>query len=70
MKKQFLTETGLSIYDDEIKNYIKTQSKGITLEEVQTLINTSDNNTTYTLTKNGNNEIVLTGSDVKNLYNF
>ena len=63
MKTQVLTNNGLSIYDQEIKNYIKSQGAGVTLEEVQTLINASDKNTTYTLTKNENNEIVLTGSD-------
>ena len=64
MKTQTLTEEGLSIYDQEIKDYIKTKSgMGVTLEEVQALIDSSDKNTTYTLTKNENNEIVLTGSD-------
>ena len=64
MKTQTLTEEGLSIYDQEIKDYIKTKAgMGVTLEEVQELINSSDKNTTYTLTKNENNEIVLTGSD-------
>ena len=64
MKTQTLTKEGLSIYDQEIKDYIRTKSgMGVTLEEVQALINSSDKNTTYTLTKNENNEIVLTGSD-------
>lgn len=64
MKTQTLTEEGLSIYDQEIKDYIRTKSgMGVTLEEVQELINSSEENTTYTLTKNENNEIVLTGSD-------
>ena len=54
----------LDIYDQEIKDYIKTKSgMGVTLEEVKALIDSSDKNTTYTLTKNENNEIVLTGSD-------
>ena len=54
----------LDIYDQEIKEYIKTKSgMGVTLEEVQALIDSSEENTTYTLTKNENNEIVLTGSD-------
>ena len=52
----------LDIYDQEIKDYIKSQGMGVTLEEVQALIDSSDKNTTYTLTKNENNEIVLTGS--------
>ena len=64
MKTQTLTKDGLSIYDQEIKDYIKTKSgMGVTLEEVEELIDSSDKNTTYTLTKNENNEIVLTGSD-------
>ena len=63
MKTQILTKEGVSIYDQEIKDYIKSQCVGVTLEEVQELINSSDKNTTYTLTKNENNEIVLTGSD-------
>ena len=63
MKTQTLTEEGLSIYDQEIKDFIKSQGMGVTLEEVQALIDSSDKNTTYTLTKNENNEIVLTGSD-------
>ena len=53
----------LDIYDQEIKDYIKSQGMGVTLEEVKALIDSSDKNTTYTLTKNENNEIVLTGSD-------
>ena len=63
MKTQILTKEGVSIYDQEIKDYIKSQCVRVTLEEVQELINSSDKNTTYTLTKNENNEIVLTGSD-------
>ena len=63
MKTQVLNKDGLSTYDQEIKDYIKSQGIGITLEEVKALIDSSDKNTTYTLTKNENNEIVLTGSD-------
>ena len=63
MKTQVLNKEGLSTYDQEIKDYIKSQGMGVTLEEVQALIDASDKNTTYTLTKNENNEIVLTGSD-------
>lgn len=63
MKTQVLNEEGLSTYDQEIKDYIKSQGMGVTLEEVKALIDSSDKNTTYTLTKNENNEIVLTGSD-------
>ena len=63
MKTQVLNKEGLSTYDQEIKDYIKSQSMGVTLEEVQALIDSSEENTTYTLTKNENNEIVLTGSD-------
>ena len=56
MKTQTLTKEGLSIYDQEIKDYIKTKSgMGVTLEEVQELIDASEENTTYTLTKNENN---------------
>ena len=63
MKTQVLNKEGLSTYDQEIKDYIKSQGMGVTLEEVKALIDSSDKNTTYTLTKNENNEIVLTGSD-------
>lgn len=63
MKTQILTDDGLIVYDQEIKNFIKNQGIGVTLEEVQKMIDKSDTNTTYTLTKNENNEIVLTGSD-------
>ena len=48
MKTQILTKEGVSIYDQEIKNYIKTKSgMGVT----------------YTISKNKDNEIVLIGSD-------
>ena len=47
MKTQTLTEEGLSIYDQEIKNYIESQGIGVT----------------YTISKNKDNEIVLIGSD-------
>ena len=57
MKTQVLNKEGLSTYDQEIKDYIKSQGMGVTLEEVQALIDASDKNTTYTLTKNENNEI-------------
>ena len=63
MKTQVLNKEGLSTYDQEIKDYIKSQGMGVTLEEIKALIDSSDKNTTYTLTKNENNEIVLTGSD-------
>ena len=55
MKTQVLNEEGLSTYDQEIKDYIKSQGMGVTLEEVKALIDSSDKNTTYTLTKNENN---------------
>ena len=42
MKTQTLTEEGLSIYDQEIKGFIKSQGMGVTLEEVQALIDSSD----------------------------
>ena len=58
---KILTYDGLVIYDQNIKEYI--QRYGITLEQVQSLIETSDKNTTYTLTKNDDGDIVLTGSD-------
>lgn len=48
MKTQVLTNTGLAQYDELIKEYIDNQS---------------GSNTTYNLTKNEDNEIVLTGSD-------
>ena len=63
MKTQILTYTGLVIYDQKMKDYIKSQGIGVTLEDVQELIDASEKNTTYTLSKNENNEIVLTGSD-------
>lgn len=63
MKTQVLTNTGLTQYDELIKEYIKEQGVGVTLDDVRGLINELDTNTTYTLTKNENNEIVLTGSD-------
>ena len=34
MKTQVLNEEGLSTYDQEIKDYIKSQGMGVTLEEV------------------------------------
>lgn len=63
MKTQVLTDDGLSVYDEIIKNYIKKQGIGVSLDDVKALIDASDKNTTYTLTKNENNEIVLIGSD-------
>ena len=48
MKTQVLTDVGLTQYTELFKDYISKQS---------------GSNTTYTLTKNENNEIVLTGSD-------
>ena len=48
MKTQVLTGDGLIQYTEFFKDYISKQGS---------------TNTTYTLTKNENNEIVLTGSD-------
>ena len=42
MKTQVLNEEGLSTYDQEIKDYIKSQGMGVTLEEVQALIDSSE----------------------------
>ena len=38
MKTQTLTEEGLSIYDQEIKEYIKNRGSGVTMEELTTLL--------------------------------
>ena len=38
MKTQTLTEEGLSIYDQEIKDYIKSRGSGVTMEELTTLL--------------------------------
>ena len=42
MKTQVLNEEGLATYDQEIKDYIKSQGMGVTLEEVKALIDSSD----------------------------
>ncbi len=41
--KPLISSTELSIYDEEIKNYIKEQGGGLTAEEIQNMINASDN---------------------------
>ena len=38
MKTQVLTDTGLNIYDQEIKEYIKNRGSGVTMEELTTLL--------------------------------
>ena len=47
MKDEFLNFSGLehykTEYDKEIKNYIKSQGVGLTVNEVQEMIDASDN---------------------------
>ena len=38
MKTQVLTDTGLEIYDQEIKQYIKNRGSGVTMEELTPLL--------------------------------
>lgn len=38
MKTQVLTDTGLNIYDQEIKQYIKSRGSGVTMEELTPLL--------------------------------
>ena len=38
MKTQTLTEEGLVIYDQEIKDYIKSRGSGVTMDELTTLL--------------------------------
>ena len=38
MKTQVLTDTALEIYDQEIKDYIKSRGSGVTMEELTTLL--------------------------------
>lgn len=66
MKTQVLTDTGLSIYDQELKNYIKNHSSGVTMDELNTIL---EENTTEI-----NNEIsnadssVITNDDIDSIF--
>ena len=43
MKTQVLTDTGLEIYDQEIKDYIKSRGSGVTMEELIPLLDEKSN---------------------------
>ena len=43
MKTQTLTEEGLSIYDQEMKDYIKNRGSGVTMEELIPLLDEKSN---------------------------
>lgn len=60
--KPLISSDELKIYDDEIKNYIKSQGIGLTTDDVEDIVNSLDTNTTYTLSKS-EGKITLTGSD-------
>lgn len=42
MAEKVLTIEGLEFYNGQIKNYIKSQSGGLTAEEIQNMIDASD----------------------------
>ena len=66
MKTQVLTDTGLNIYDQEIKQYIKNRGSGITMDELNSIL---EENTTEI-----NNEIsnadssVITNDDIDSIF--
>ena len=66
MKTQTLTEEGLSIYDQEIKDYIKNHSSGVTMDELNSIL--EENTTEINNEVNNADSSVITNDDIDSIF--
>ena len=66
MKTQTLTEEGLSIYDQEIKDYIKNHGAGVTMDELNSIL--EENTTEINNEINNADSSVITNDDIDSIF--
>ena len=66
MKTQTLTEEGLSIYDQEIKDYIKNHDSGVTMDELNSIL--EENTTEINNEINNADSSVITNDDIDSIF--
>ena len=66
MKTQTLTEEGLSIYDQEIKDYIKNHRSGVTMDELNSIF--EENTTEINNEINNADSSVITNDDIDSIF--
>ena len=66
MKTQTLTEEGLSIYDQEIKDYIRNRGSGVTMDELNSIL--EENTTEINNEINNADSSVITNDDIDSIF--
>ena len=66
MKTQVLTDTGLEIYDQEIKDYIKSRGSGVTMDELNSIL--EENKTELNNEINNADSSVITNDDIDSIF--
>ena len=66
MKTQALTKDGLVIYDQEIKDYIKIRGSGVTMDELNTIL--EENKTEINNEINNADSSVITNDDIDSIF--
>ena len=66
MKTQTLTEEGLVIYDKEIKDYIKSRGSGVTMDELNSIL--EENTTEINNEINNADSSVITNDDIDSIF--
>ena len=66
MKTQILTDTGLEIYDQEIKSYIKNHDSGVTMDELNSIL--EENTTEINNEINNADSSVITNDDIDSIF--
>ena len=66
MKTQVLTDTGLNIYDQEIKDYIRNRDSGVTMDELNSIL--EENTTEINNEINNADSSVITNDDIDSIF--
>ena len=66
MKTQALTKDGLVIYDQEIKDYIKIRGSGVTMDELNSIL--EENTTEINNEINNADSSVITNDDIDSIF--
>ena len=66
MKTQVLTDTALEIYDQEIKDYIKSRGSGVTMDELNSIL--EENTTEINNEINNADSSVITNDDIDSIF--
>ena len=66
LNKEGLTDTGLEIYDQEIKDYIKSRGSGVTMDELNSIL--EENTTEINNEINNADSSVITNDDIDSIF--